>query len=107
MDLIRFIFASFGAFAYTIYSQHSFHIRFKIFAQTRIQIIDLMQKNACCSEYSFQSEYLLKIFSYWRIFASKYLVRISHSNEYSLANIRIQANIRIPANLRYVLLQII
>jgi hypothetical protein len=37
MDFIRFIFACFDIFANTIYSHHSHHIRFKIFAQNRIQ----------------------------------------------------------------------
>jgi hypothetical protein len=99
MDLIRFIFACFGKFANTI---HSHHIRFRIFAQIHRQIFDLICKNTCCSAYSLQSEYSLKIYSYWRMFASKYsfiseylqnFQRISHSNEYSLANIGIQANI--------------
>ncbi len=67
-------------------------------------------KNTCCSEYSLQSEYLLMIFSYWRIFAPKYSFRsvylqnykpISHLSEYSLTNIRIQGNVR------YMLLQIL
>ncbi len=83
MDLIRFIFACFVIFANTIYSYNSIHIRFKIFAQIRIQILDLMQNKF--------------IFSYWRIFVSKYkfwseyspiLKRISHSSEYSFENIR-------------------
>ncbi len=54
-----------------VYSQKLFIriIRFKIFGQICIQIFDMMQKNTCCSEY------LLKIFWYWRIFASKYLFR--------------------------------
>jgi hypothetical protein len=83
IDLIRFIFACFGIFANTIYSHHSLHIRFNIFAQICMQIF---------------------IFSYWRIFASKYSLwseysqnckRISHTSEYSLENIRILANIRL------------
>ncbi len=104
MDLI---FACFGIFAKTVYSHHSLHTRFIIFAQIRIQIYDLMQKNTCCNEYLLQSEYSLKIFSYWRIFPAKYSFRnkysqnfklISHSTEYSLANIRFKyslANIRL------------
>ncbi len=40
-----------------------------------IQIFDLMQNNTCCGEFSFQSEYSLKIFCYWRKFASKYSFR--------------------------------
>jgi len=78
----------------------------------------------CCSDYSLQSKYSLKIFLYWRIFASKYSLRseysqnficefhnftfkrifawkYSHTSEYSLTNNRISANIR------YLLLQII
>ncbi len=56
-------------------------------------------KNTCCSEYSLQKEYSLKIFLYWRIFASKYSVRseysqhfrrISHSSKFLLINIRMQ-----------------
>jgi hypothetical protein len=95
MDLICFIFACFGIFAKTNYSHHSLHTRFKIFAQIRIQIYDLMQKNTCCNEYLLQSEYSLKIFSYWRIFPARYSFRnkysqnfkqISNSSEYSLAN---------------------
>jgi hypothetical protein len=54
----RFIFGCFGIFANTIYSHYSLHIRFKTFAKIRIQIFDLMQSK--------------HIFSYWRIFASKY-----------------------------------
>ncbi len=63
MDLIRFTFACFGIFANTSNSHHLLHISFKMFAQIRIQIFDLMQKNTCCSKYS------LNIFSYRRIFA--------------------------------------
>jgi len=96
---IRFIFTCFGIFANTISSHHSLHTRSKIFAHIRIQIFDLMQKNTCCSEYSLQNEYSLKIFLYWRIFASKYsfrseysrnFKRISHSSKFSLINIRMQ-----------------
>jgi hypothetical protein len=86
------------------------HILFASFAsysleniRTNLHInIQSDAKNTCCSEYSLQSEYSHKIFTYWQIFASKYSFRseylqnfmqISHSREYSLANIRIQANI--------------
>ncbi len=62
VDLISFIFACFGIFANTIYLHHSLHIRFKMFAQIRIQIFDLMQTNSCWSEYSLQSKYSIKIF---------------------------------------------
>ncbi len=77
MDLIRFIFACFCIFANTIYSHHSLHIRFKIFAQIRKQMFDLMQNNTRCSEYS------LMIFSYWRIFASKYSPRSNYPRNLS------------------------
>ncbi len=43
-NLICFIFACFGIFAKTIYSHHSFHIRFKLFAQIHIQIFNFIQK---------------------------------------------------------------
>jgi hypothetical protein len=110
MDLFRFISAAFGIFANTIYSHHSLQIRFKIFAQIRIKIFNLLQNKY--------------IFSYWPIFASKNSFRsecsqnfkqISHSSKF--ANKRIfacnylhtraylLANIRILATFRFVLLQ--
>ena len=77
MDLIHFISACFGIFANTIYLHHSLHICFKIFAQIRIQKFDLMQNKY--------------IFSYWRIFASKYSYRSDYSK--TLSEFHIQANI--------------
>ncbi len=78
MSLIRFIFACFGIFANRIYSHHLLQIRFKIFAQIRTQIFDLMQ--------------------------NKY---IPHTGDYSFQDIRLKANIRkslskfhIQANIR-------
>jgi hypothetical protein len=77
-----------------------------------------MHKNTFYIKNSLQSEYSLKIVSYWRIFASKYslrskysqnIKRISYSREHLLVGIQIQANIRlqiftyVPANIRYVL----
>jgi hypothetical protein len=72
MDLIRIIFACFGTFANTIYSHHSLHIRFKIFAQIRIKIFDLMQIHV----------------------AANFLLQFFHTGEYLLQNIRLKANIR-------------
>jgi hypothetical protein len=63
MDLIRFIFACFGIFENIIYSHHLLHIRFKLFAQIRIQIFDLMQNKF--------------IFSYWRII---YVLKLIFAN---------------------------
>ncbi len=103
MDLIRFIFACFGIFANTIYSHHSLHICFKIFAQIRIQIFNLLENKYISSYWRiFASETLSQfhfkhIFAYKQLFACKY----SHTSKYSLANIRI------IAYFRFVLLQII
>jgi len=89
MNLIRFICACFRTFVNTIYSHQLLHIRFKIFAQICMQLF---------------------IFSYWRIFASKYLFsseysqnfkQTLHSSEYSLANIHIQANILLQVFTKY------
>ncbi len=91
-------------FSNTFYLHHLLHIRFKIFAQIRIQIFDLMEKPIFCMEYSFQSEYLLLSHMYWQKFALKYLFlseysqnfrRISRSSKYLLKNICIQANIHL------------
>jgi hypothetical protein len=102
----------FRCIATTIYSHHSLYIRFKIFAQIRIQIFDLMQKymlqRIFASEQIFASDVLIlanicfKIcvkkrifeklcanFTFKRIFAYKY----SHTSEYSLEHIRTPANI--------------
>jgi hypothetical protein len=70
--IIRFIFAS-------KYS-HRFAKKYSIDA-----------KNTCCSEYSLQSEYSLKIFSYWQIFTSKYSLRSEYSQ--NVSEFHIQANI--------------
>ncbi len=58
--------------------------------------------NTCWSVIRFRANNCFNIFSYWRIFPSKYLFwskhsqnfkRNLHSSWYSLANIRIQANV--------------
>ncbi len=72
MDLICFIFACFGIFANTMYSHHSLHICFKIFAQICIQIFNLMQNKYTLKQISLESEYWHHIFSYQRIFAARY-----------------------------------
>jgi hypothetical protein len=121
MDLVRFIFACEGIFANIIYWHHLLHIRFKIFAQIRIQIFDLMLKKhvaatICfraniCLRLSHTGEYLLlniileanicKTLSKFHIQANIRSQIFTHStSEYSLANIRI------PANIRYVLLKL-
>ncbi len=92
MDLFCFIFACFSIFANTIYSHNSLHICFKIFAQIRIQIFDLMQKIHVAENICFRANICL---------------RISHTVEYVLQNIRLEANIcqtlsefHIQANIR-------
>jgi hypothetical protein len=129
MDLVRFIFACLGIFANIIYRHHLLYICFKIFAQIRIQIFDLMLKihvaaNICFRAnirlFSLTGEYLLislsgkyllknicleanicKTLSKSHIQATICLQIFTHStSEYSLANICI------PANVRYVLLQL-
>jgi hypothetical protein len=92
MDLICFIFACFCVFANTIYSHHSLHVRFKIFAKVRMQIF--ASKYSFWSNYSqnskrisHSSEHSLANFTYKRMFACKYL----HTSQYSLS-IAKQAN---------------
>jgi hypothetical protein len=128
MALFRFIFASFGIFVNSMYI-------FTSFASYSLQNIrtdshknvQLSAKNTCCSKYSLQSKYLLKIshtgeylllnicsevnrktLSKFHIqaniclqmFTSKriFASKYLHTSEYSLANICI------PANIRYLLL---
>ncbi len=53
-------------------------------------------ENTCCRKYWLQSEYSLKIISYWQIFASKYSLRSEYTRKsefYIQANICIQASI--------------
>jgi hypothetical protein len=50
-------------------------------------------KNTCCNEYSLQSKYLSKIFSYWRIFASKF--RLEATIRKTFSKFHIQVNIRL------------
>jgi hypothetical protein len=67
MYLICFIFACYGIFANAIYWHQSLHIRFKIFAQIRIQIFNFMH-----------NKYVLKrIFASERIFALYFLILAS------------------------------
>jgi hypothetical protein len=121
MDRVHFIFACLGIFANIIYLHHLLHIRFKIFAQIRIQIFDLMLKIHVAANMCFRAnirlfsptgEYLLqnicleanicKTLSKSHIQANIHLQIFTHStSKYSLANIPI------PANIRYVLLHII
>ncbi len=75
MDLVRFIFACSGIFANTIYWHHLLHIRFKIFAQIRIQIFDLMLKIHVAANICFRANICL---------------RLSHTGE---PNICLEANI--------------
>jgi hypothetical protein len=94
MDLICFIFECFGVLANTIYPHHLLHIHFKIFAEIRTQIFDLMQNihfrahifilaNICFKiicleekirktlcEFHFQANICLQIFAYQLIFAT-------------------------------------
>jgi hypothetical protein len=45
-------------------------------------------KNTCCSEYSLQSEYSLRMFSNWQIFVSKYSFRSEYSRNLKRITIR-------------------
>ncbi len=88
--LICFIFACFDIFANTIYSHNSLHIRFEIFAQSRIQIFDLMH-NKCMSKRIFASE---------RIFASNFLMLANIRNNCFEANIhKTSSEIHIQVNI--------
>jgi hypothetical protein len=103
MDLIRFIFACFGIFENTIYSNHSLHIRFKIFAQIRIQLFNFIQKIHVAENirsranirlrFSYTGEYLVQNI---RLVANihKTLCEFHIQANFSLANIRRLANIR-------------
>ncbi len=61
---------------------------FCIFAIQNIRIQIIWCKKTCCSEDSLQSEYLLKIFSYWHIFVSKYSFRSEYSQNLKRIKIR-------------------
>ncbi len=77
-DLIR-LFACLGIFEKTVYSHHSLHILFKIFAQIHIQIFDLMQKIHVATNTRFRA------YIRWRF---------SHTSKYLLQNICLEAKIR-------------
>jgi hypothetical protein len=77
-DLIRSIIACFGILAYIIYSLIRF-VRFKVFAEIRIQIFDLTQ-----NKYRVKRK---KIYVSERIFA----LTLFHTGEYSLQIIRFEA----------------
>jgi hypothetical protein len=87
MDLIRFIFACFGIFANTIYSNHSLQ-NIRRDSHTNIRFDAKL--------------YSLKIFLYCRIFASKYSlrseIRTTFCEFHIQANIRIQYSLRIASN---------
>jgi hypothetical protein len=79
MDPIRLIFACFSIFSNTTFSHHSLHIRFKIFAQIRLQIFGLIKKIHVAANIRFRANIRL---------------RFSHTGKYLLQNIRFKANIR-------------
>ncbi len=78
-------------------------ICFKIFAEIRIQIFDLMQEIHVATNIRFRANINWSFFHTGKyllqknLFRSEYLQnpkQISHISEYSLENIRIQANVR-------------
>ncbi len=66
---IWILFTCFGIFANTIYSHHSL----KKFTKIHIQILDLMQNKYMLKRIFASEQILASIFSYLRIFTSKYL----------------------------------
>jgi hypothetical protein len=86
MDLIHFIFACFGIFSNTIYFHHSLQIHIKILAQIRIQIFDLMQRIASCSE---DSQRILRFSHTGKYFASKYSFRSEYSQKFKRFQIEV------------------